>query len=281
MSNWYPYVADRGYYDAIQAGSIDGTDDIPHDRAVVRASLARYSPNASAFPEQRFDLWSPSEDPAKATLFVGRLPRDVNYRQLRKAMARLMTASMSRRDSSSPPRGDSRSRRRHSPRQRSRSPFAGRHSPTESGAEENVAVDRDDPWPLVRVVTNVITGEPCGYAFVALPTAADAERMLQTWRRASRVDRSTDRRRAPPTGYNRHSGRHPDTEADLTRIFRGVTGWEQIILEPAFSRTLPGWKPRSLGGGLGGRKESGQLRFGGIARPFRRPFTFTGPDTTT
>ncbi|VDO01608.1 unnamed protein product [Rodentolepis nana] len=50
-----------------------------------------------------------------------------------------------------------------------------------------------------------------------------------------------------------------------------------MILEPCFSRTLPGWKPRRLGGGLGGFKESGQLRFGGIARPFRRPLRNTSP----
>lgn len=55
-------------------------------------------------------------------------------------------------------------------------------------------------------------------------------------------------------------------------------------------RTLPGWKPRrlgllhsnalmysldgytgNLGGGFGGKKESGQLRFGGKDRPFRKP----------
>eukprot|EP00850_Spirogloea_muscicola_P025228 SM002498S08229 [mRNA] locus=s2498:147:906:- [translate_table: standard] len=34
---------------------------------------------------------------------------------------------------------------------------------------------------------------------------------------------------------------------------------------------MPGWMPRRLGGGLGGRKESGQLRFGGRDRPFRAP----------
>lgn len=34
---------------------------------------------------------------------------------------------------------------------------------------------------------------------------------------------------------------------------------------------MPGWIPRRLGGGLGGRKESGQLRFGGRERPFRAP----------
>jgi U11/U12 small nuclear ribonucleoprotein 35 kDa protein len=32
-----------------------------------------------------------------------------------------------------------------------------------------------------------------------------------------------------------------------------------------------GWVPRRLGGGLGGKKESGQMRFGGRERPFRLP----------
>lgn len=35
---------------------------------------------------------------------------------------------------------------------------------------------------------------------------------------------------------------------------------------------MKGWKPRRLGGGFGGRKESGQLRFGGRARPFQKPY---------
>lgn len=36
-------------------------------------------------------------------------------------------------------------------------------------------------------------------------------------------------------------------------------------------RLLKGWKPRRLGGGFGGKKESGQLRFGGRDRPFKKP----------
>ena len=36
-------------------------------------------------------------------------------------------------------------------------------------------------------------------------------------------------------------------------------------------RNLKGWIPRRFGGGFGGKKESGQLRFGGSERPFRRP----------
>ena len=34
---------------------------------------------------------------------------------------------------------------------------------------------------------------------------------------------------------------------------------------------MKNWKPRRLGGGFGGRKESGQLRFGCRDRPWRPP----------
>ncbi|CAF4986670.1 unnamed protein product [Rotaria sp. Silwood1] len=37
-------------------------------------------------------------------------------------------------------------------------------------------------------------------------------------------------------------------------------------------KKLFGWKPRRCGGGLGGKKQSGQLRFGGSQRPFKKPF---------
>lgn len=46
----------------------------------------------------------------------------------------------------------------------------------------------------------------------------------------------------------------------------------QIIVEKEAERRLRGWKPRRLGGGFGGKKESGQLRFGCRDRPFRKPF---------
>ncbi len=34
---WFPHVIDYGYYSALKSGSIDGTDKLPHDHAVVRA----------------------------------------------------------------------------------------------------------------------------------------------------------------------------------------------------------------------------------------------------
>ena len=45
----------------------------------------------------------------------------------------------------------------------------------------------------------------------------------------------------------------------------------EILVEYEKERVLKGWVPRRFGGGFGGRKESGQLRFGGRDRPFRRP----------
>lgn len=56
-------------------------------------------------------------------------------------------------------------------------------------------------------------------------------------------------------------------EIMLTRVMC-VGFYTQTII----FRTLKGWKPRRLGGGFGGKKESGQLRFGGIARPFKKPY---------
>lgn len=45
----------------------------------------------------------------------------------------------------------------------------------------------------------------------------------------------------------------------------------EIIVEREAERVLQGWKPRRLGGGFGGNKQSGQLRFGCRDRPFRKP----------
>lgn len=44
-----------------------------------------------------------------------------------------------------------------------------------------------------------------------------------------------------------------------------------VVVEREAERRLAGWKPRRLGGGFGGRKEAGQLRFGCADRPWKRP----------
>jgi len=46
---------------------------------------------------------------------------------------------------------------------------------------------------------------------------------------------------------------------------------KKILVDYECERRMSGWKPRRLGGGFGGRKESGQLRFGCRDRPWKRP----------
>ena len=59
----YEYASDYGFYDPLMAGSIDGTDDKPHDHGIVRAlNSSHYKPN----------LNNVNSDPRK-TLFIGSL----------------------------------------------------------------------------------------------------------------------------------------------------------------------------------------------------------------
>lgn len=44
-----------------------------------------------------------------------------------------------------------------------------------------------------------------------------------------------------------------------------------LVVQGEVERRLRGWRPRRLGGGFGGAKESGQLRFGCKERPFAKP----------
>ncbi|KAI9302730.1 U11/U12 small nuclear ribonucleoprotein 35 kDa protein [Cunninghamella echinulata] len=43
----------------------------------------------------------------------------------------------------------------------------------------------------------------------------------------------------------------------------------RILVDYELGRTMKGWIPRRLGGGFSGKKESGQLRFGGRDKPFQ------------
>jgi len=164
-NDWTPLATT---YHPLQAGSIDGTDTVPHDKGVVRAVLSRYKPNKQAYG-----------DPMK-TLFVGRLNKDTTEETVLKSFLR----------------------------------FGGiKHC---------------------RLVRDFVTGFSRRYAFVEFDSERDCRR---AWRDGMRmcIDGST------------------------------------VIVEYEHARNLKGWKPRRLGGGFGGCKESGQLRFGGRERPFRRP----------
>ncbi|CAH0551903.1 unnamed protein product [Brassicogethes aeneus] len=85
-----------------------------------------------------------------------------------------------------------------------------------------------------RLVKDIVTGIPKGYAFVEYESEADAE---EAYKNANRI----------------------------------VVDGNFIFVDFECERLLKGWKPRRLGGGFGGKKESGQLRFGGRDRPFKKP----------
>lgn len=162
---WSPHAQ---IYDPIKVGSIDGTDTEPHDRGIVRALDATYTPNDEA------------KGKAECTVFVARLDKNTTTDTL---------------------------------------------------------ADLFSSYGRVRratVVRDIVTGASKGYAFVVFDKPSSAR---------DAVD-----------GANR-------------KVVDGRT----ILVDRECERTMPGWKPRRLGGGFGGKKESGQLRFGGRDRPFRRP----------
>ncbi|XP_028135237.1 U11/U12 small nuclear ribonucleoprotein 35 kDa protein isoform X2 [Diabrotica virgifera virgifera] len=87
-----------------------------------------------------------------------------------------------------------------------------------------------------RLVKDVVTGMPKGYAFVEYENESAAE---EAYQKANKLN----------------------VEGSI------------IFVDFECERLLKGWKPRRLGGGFGGKKESGQLRFGGRDRPFRKPIS--------
>ncbi|KAJ4786578.1 U11/U12 small nuclear ribonucleoprotein 35 kDa protein [Rhynchospora pubera] len=66
-----------------------------------------------------------------------------------------------------------------------------------------------------------------------------------------------------------------ETERQMCRAYEdahhSIIDGSEVIVDYNRQQLMPGWIPRRLGGGLGGKKESGQLRFGGRERPFKAP----------
>ncbi|XP_014675158.1 PREDICTED: U11/U12 small nuclear ribonucleoprotein 35 kDa protein-like [Priapulus caudatus] len=164
-SAWSPIAT---VYDPLRAGSIDGTDELAHDRAVQRALSVKYVAPRHA----------PSEP--RRTVFVGRLSGITDEGALLDAFS------------------------------------------------HHGAVAR------CHLVRDLVTGASRRYAFVEFERERDAERATR--------------------------------DANKTIIDDA-----ELLVTMECERALPGWVPRRLGGGFGGRKESGQLRFGGADRPFKKP----------
>ncbi|XP_070619174.1 U11/U12 small nuclear ribonucleoprotein 35 kDa protein [Erythrolamprus reginae] len=165
MNEWVPIAKE---YNPLKAGSIDGTDEEPHDRAVWRAMSARYVPNKEVSGDSHL------------TLFVARLNLQTTEEKLKEVFSRY---------------GDIRK---------------------------------------IRLVRDLVTGFSKGYAFIEYK---EERALLKAHRDANKL----------------------------------VVDQREVFVDFELERTLKGWIPRRLGGGFGGKKESGQLRFGGRDRPFRKP----------
>ncbi|KAG7252878.1 hypothetical protein CRUP_002124 [Coryphaenoides rupestris] len=167
MNEWSPIA---NVYNPLKAGSIDGTDLEPHDRAVWRALSARYKPNKGVVGDPLL------------TLYVARLNPETSEERLRDVFSKY------------------------------------------------------GPIQRLRLVRDTVTGFSKRYAFVEYKE----ERSIVRARREA---------------------------------YKLVVDQTEIFVDFEQERTLKGWIPRRLGGGQGGKKESGQLRFGGKDRPFRRPIS--------
>jgi U11/U12 small nuclear ribonucleoprotein SNRNP35 len=95
---------------------------------------------------------------------------------------------------------------------------------------------RYGPLRRFRLVKDIVTGMPKGYAFIEYENELDAE------------------------------------EAYCKTNKMNIDG-NIIFVDFECERLLKGWRPRRVGGGFGGKKESGQLRFGGRDRPFKKPIS--------
>ncbi|RXI00611.1 hypothetical protein DVH24_000845 [Malus domestica] len=66
-----------------------------------------------------------------------------------------------------------------------------------------------------------------------------------------------------------------ETEREMQRAYKeahhSLIDDSKVIVDYNRQQLMPGWIPRRLGGGFCGKKESGQLRFGGREKPFRAP----------
>uniref|UniRef100_A0A1B6D5S4 U11/U12 small nuclear ribonucleoprotein 35 kDa protein n=1 Tax=Clastoptera arizonana TaxID=38151 RepID=A0A1B6D5S4_9HEMI len=155
-------------YDPLKAGSIDGTDTIPHDKAITRAMEADYKPNTRL-----------QSNPEK-TLFVGRLNPNTSEEKVKEVFMSF---------------GNVKS---------------------------------------CHLVRDIITGFSKGYAFVEYENERNAALAYKNGNRT-------------------------------------VIDGKMILVDFECERLLPGWIPRRLGGGFGGKKDSGQLRFGSRDRPFKKP----------
>ncbi|KAG0335975.1 small nuclear ribonucleoprotein 35kDa (U11 U12) [Podila horticola] len=135
------------------------------------------------------------------------------------------------------------------------------------------------------VIRNKVTGISQRYGFVTFQDLSSALSLFRASRRHTISVTFTPRKpgnpeaalssaiqETSPTSANNttEDGENTIQPSDPTSAPAKIS--QPVLVDFERSRVMVGWVPRRLGGGLGGKKESGQLRFGGGLKPFRPPF---------
>jgi U11/U12 small nuclear ribonucleoprotein SNRNP35 len=119
----------------------------------------------------------------------------------------------------------------------------------------------------LRLVRHIVTQESRGYAFIEYVRERDFEAAFYAANRYPKIDDRGAIERIGCCNVLRfivyiNLSMYNDAH-------RMMIDGRMILVDYERERVMKGWKPRRLGGGLGGKKESGQLRFGGRDKPFR------------
>ncbi|XP_046647176.1 U11/U12 small nuclear ribonucleoprotein 35 kDa protein-like [Daphnia pulicaria] len=161
------------------------------------------------------------------------------------------------------------------------SPYAGHYNPIEVGSKDGKDIEPHDN-AIVRACNalyhpnHLLTNNPQTTLFIGRldknVTEKDLEDVFIKYGKLKNVTVVRD----VVTGYSKRYGfvefknKHDCHEA-RSELHQTVLKGKKILVEFECQQTLPGWIPRRLGGGFGGKKESGQLRFGCLDRPWKRP----------
>nr|GEX51894.1 PTI1-like tyrosine-protein kinase 3 isoform X2 [Tanacetum cinerariifolium] len=250
-------------YHPIQAGSIDGTDILPHDNAVYRALLCSSANLYDQFGDVKV---IGGEEGGYTTVFVGRLNRTTNEDTLRKAMSKYGTVKnlrLVRHIVTGASQGYA-FVEYESEREMRRAYEKAHHSIIDD-SEIIVDYNRQQLMPgwiprRLGWIPRRLGGGLGGKKESGQLRFGGRERPF----RAPLVEEDFQ-----TTCHDLRSHHHPEGK-NVTRT--GKTNIAAEVLADVIEDQAAGITYMRKGrGGLGGKKESGQLRFGGRERPFRAP----------
>ncbi|KAK2823282.1 hypothetical protein Q7C36_019882 [Tachysurus vachellii] len=161
------------------------------------------------------------------------------------------------------------------------SPLAKVYDPLKAGSIDSTDVEPHDRaiWRAMNAhyqPNKAVTGDPLLTLYVARLNKKTTDEDLHTVFSKFGDIRRLRLVRDAITGFSKgYAFIEYKEERSLMRAWRDgnkmIVDQHELFVDFEQERTLQGWIPRRFGGGLGGKKESGQLRFGGRDRPFRRP----------